>query len=286
MTDFHRRGAILGGLSLLAAPALADPETDQIERIEARLGGRVGLAVLDTRNGKSLSWRGDERFAMCSSFKWLLAATILAHADQGQLRLDEKISYTAAQLLPHSPITGAHVKEGGMRIEDMCAAAVEESDNAAANLLLAKLGGPKAVTAYARSLGDPTTRLDRNEPSLNDNRPGDPRDTTTPNAMLKTMKAVWTGDALKQSSREKLLDWLRKCDTGVHRLRAGLPASWGEGDKTGTGDRGAAVDNAIIWPPNRPPILAAAYLSDSSKPVEILEAAHAELGRIIGKVFA
>jgi beta-lactamase class A len=286
MTDFHRRGAILGGLSLLAGPASAGPETDQIfKQIEARLGGRVGLAVLDTGSGKSLSWRGGERFAMCSSFKWLLAATVLAHADQGQLRLDQKLSYTAAQLLVHSPITGAHVKEGGMRIEDLCAAAVEESDNAAANLLLARIGGPKTVTAYARSLGDGNTRLDRNEPSLNDNRPGDPRDTTTPDAMLKTMKTVWTGSALKLSSREKLLDWLRKCDTGAHRLRAGLPANWGEGDKTGTGDRGAAVDNAIIWPPNRPPILAAAYLSDSNKPVEMLETAHAELGRMIGATF-
>lgn len=285
--DFHRRGAILSGLSLLARPALAGPETNQFfKRMESRLGGRVGLAVLDTGSGKSLSWRGDERFAMCSSFKWLLAATVLAHADQGQLHLDRRISYTAAQLLAHSPVTGAHVKEGGMQIADLCAAAVEESDNAAANLLLATLGGPKAVTAYARSLGDATTRLDRNEPSLNDNRPGDPRDTTTPNAMAKTMKTVWTGAALKQASRAKLLDWLRKCDTGAHRLRAGLPSSWGEGDKTGTGARGAAVDNAIIWPPNRPPILAAAYLSDSSKPVEMLEAAHAELGRMIGAIFA
>jgi len=285
MIDFHRRSVILSGLSLLAGPALAGPDPI-FKRMEARLGGRVGLAVLDTGSGKSLSWRGDERFAMCSSFKWLLAATVLAHADQGHLRLDQRISYTAAQLLANSPVTGAHVKEGGMQIEDLCAAAVEESDNAAANLLLARLGGPKAVTAYARSLGDTTTRLDRNEPSLNDNRPGDPRDTTTPNAMAKTMKTVWTGDALKQASRGKLLDWLRKCDTGAHRLRAGLPVRWGEGDKTGTGARGAAVDNAIIWPPNRPPILAAAYLSDSDKPVETLEAAHAELGRMIGTIFA
>ena len=155
MNDFHRRSVILAGLSLLAGPALAGPERDRIfQRIETRLGGRVGLAALDTGSGKSLSWRGDERFAMCSSFKWVLTATVLAHADQGQLRLDQKISYTAAQLLPHSPVTGAHVKEGGMRIEDLCAAAVEESDNAAANLLLARLGGPKAVTTYARSLGD------------------------------------------------------------------------------------------------------------------------------------
>jgi beta-lactamase class A len=200
--------------------------------------------------------------------------------------LSEPISYTAAQLFPHSPVTAAHVKEGHMRIENLCAAAVEESDNGAANLLLTRIGGPASVTAYARSVGDTITRLDRNEPTLNENRPGDLRDTTTPDAMVQTMRTVWTGNVLQPASRAKLLDWLRKSNTGTHRLRAGIPAGWAEGDKTGTGDRGATVDNAILWPPNRPPILVAAYLSDSSKPVEQLEAAIADLGRLIGGRFA
>jgi beta-lactamase class A len=223
---------------------------------------------------------------MCSSFKWVLAASILKRADQGQLRLSEPVSYTSAQLIGHSPVTAAHVKEGHMRIEDLCAAAVEESDNGAANLLLARIGGPSGVTTFARSLGDQTTRLDRNEPTLNENRPDDPRDTTTPDAMVETMKTVLLGNVLRSSSREKLLDWLRKCDTGAKRLRAGIPKDWMEGDKTGTGERGAAVDNAIIWPPNRAPILAAAYVSDSTKPTEQLEAALAELGRLIAARFA
>ena len=287
--DFHRRSFVLSALGLLGGTirVRAQPADDAVFReIEARLGGRVGLSVLDTGNGKTLSWRGGERFAMCSSFKWVLAASVLSRADQGQLRLNDAISYTSAQLLAHSPVTGAHVKEGHMRIEDLCAAAVEESDNGAANLLLARIGGPKSVTAYARSVGDNVTRLDRNEPSLNDNLPGDPRDTTTPGAMVGTMKTVLLGDALQPKSRAKLLDWLRKCDTGAHRLRAGLPQSWSEGDKTGTGERGAAVDNAIVWPPHRAPILAAAYVSDSTKPTEQLEAALAELGRLIGARFA
>jgi beta-lactamase class A len=289
MKDFHRRGFVFSALGLVAGgmPAWAEPGADAVfKRIESRLGGRVGLSVLDTGSGKTLSWRGGERFAMCSSFKWVLAASVLARADKGQLQLNEKISYASAQLIGHSPVTAAHVKEGRMGIEDLCAAAVEESDNGAANLLLARIGGPASVTAYARSLGDGVTRLDRNEPTLNENRPGDPRDTTTPDAMVQTMKRVLVGDALHAGSRGKLLDWLRKCQTGAHRLRAGLPQSWNEGDKTGTGSRGATVDNAIIWPPNRAPILAAAYLSDSSKPVEELETAHAELGRLIGARFA
>lgn len=288
MRKIHRREFVLSGLGLVATSlsALGAAEDDQLfKRLEARLGGRVGLAVLDTGSGKTLSWRGKERFAMCSSFKWLLAASVLRRADRGELRLTDTISYAPAQLLPHSPVTGAHVKEGRMRIEDLCAAAVEESDNAAANLLLARIGGPASVTLYARSIGDAMTRLDRNEPRLNDNLPGDPRDTTTPEAMVGSMKAVWTGNALSAASRGKLLDWLRKCRTGTNRLRAGLPAAWSEGDKTGTGERGAAIDNAIIWPPNRAPILAAAYTSDTDKPVAMLEAAHAEMGRLIGKAF-
>ena len=289
MQVIHRRGFVLSGLGLLvsAAQAWAAPGADTtFKEIEARLGGRVGLSVMDTGSGKTLSWRGGERFAMCSSFKWVLAASVLARADQGQFRLSDTISYTSAQLLSHSPVTGAHVKEGHMRIEDLCAAAVEESDNGAANLLLARIGGPNSVTAFARSLGDSVTRLDRNEPTLNENRPGDPRDTTTPEAMVQTMKTVLIGNALRADSRAKLLDWLKKCDTGAHRLRAGIPASWSEGDKTGTGERGAAVDNAIIWPPHRAPILATAYMSDSNKSTEMLEAAIADLGRLIGTRFA
>lgn len=289
MRKIHRRSFVWCGFGLAAAslPALAATDGSRVFKdIEARLGGRVGLAVLDTGSGRSLSWRGSERFAMCSSFKWVLAASVLSRSDRGQLRLDERISYTSAQLIGHSPVTAAHVKEGHMRIEDLCAAAVEDSDNGAANLLLARIGGPASVTAYARSIGDTVTRLDRNEPTLNENHPGDPRDTTAPDAMVQTMKTVWTGNVLHPDSRGKLLDWLRQCKTGANRLRAGLPASWSEGDKTGTGDRGAAIDNAIIWPPNRAPILAAAYTSDSSKPVAMLEAAHAEMGRLIGRTFA
>ena len=223
---------------------------------------------------------------MCSSFKWLLATSVLARVELGQLGLKQVVSYSKADLLGHSPVTEAHVKRGGLPIETLCAAAVEESDNGAANLLLKQVGGPEGLTAYLRSIGDETTRLDRNEPMLNENRPGDPRDTTTPAAMVKTLRHVLTGDVLKPASRRLLLDWLGKSRTGANRLRAGLPENWRECDKTGTGGRGATVDNAIIWPPSRSPILAAAYLSGSAKSVEAREAAMAEMGRMIGEIFA
>jgi beta-lactamase class A len=291
MNKFNRRTCILAGLGLLAEgglfPALAAPDAQSaLRKLEARLGGRIGLAALDTGSGKSLSFRGDARFAMCSSFKWVLAAAILARVEQGQLSLDRLIAYDAYALLPHSPVTGAHLKEGEMKIGDLCAGMIATSDNGAANLLLKQVGGPAGYTGYLRRLGDKVTRLDRNEPKLNSNRPGDPRDTTTPNAMVGTMRRILTGDALKPASREQLLDWMRHCETGGQRLRAGLPPDWIEGDKTGTGGRGAAVDNAIVWPPGRKPILIAAYLSGSDKPVTALEAAHAEMGRLVASSFA
>jgi beta-lactamase class A len=290
MNKFHRREFILAGLGLAVTglPARAGETDARLKALEARLGGRAGLMVLDTGSGQQLTWRADERFAMCSSFKWLLATAVLAKTEQGALTLKQVISYSEKDLagLGVAPITRAHVKEGALSVETLCAAAVEESDNGAANLLLKQVGGPKGLTRYLRRIGDDTTRLDRNEPTLNENRPGDPRDTTTPSAMVKTMRKVLMGDALKPQSRDLLLDWLRNCKTGAKRLRAGLPADWQEGDKTGTGSRGATVDDAIIWPPKRAPILAAAYLSDSSKSVEEREAAMAEMGRLIAETFA
>ena len=289
MNKYNRRDCVLAGLGLLsggALPALAMPSAlPALRQLEARLGGRIGLAALDTGSGKSLSWRAVERFAMCSSFKWLLAAAILARVEQGRLTLEQIIPYSAGALLEHSPVTKAHLREGGMSIGALCAAMVEVSDNGAANLLLARIGGPAGYTRYLRALGDTVTRLDRNEPSLNSNLPGDARDTTTPDAMLRNMKRILTENALRPSSREKLLDWLRKSQTGANRLRAGLPANWTEGDKTGTGNRGATVDNAILWPPNRPPILVTAYLSGSDKPVKALEAGLAEIGRLVARAF-
>lgn len=280
---------MMAGLGLLAGsgfPALAAPPIPaELRDLEARLGGRIGLAALDTASGKTVSWRADERFAMCSSFKWLLAAAILARVEQGKLTLDQIVPYSAKALLAHSPVTSARLHEGGMPVGDLCAAMIATSDNGAANLLLEKIGGPVSYTRYVREIGDTVTRLDRNEPSLNSNLPGDPRDTTTPDAMVRTMQRVLVGKALQASSREKLLDWMRKSETGANRLRAGLPASWREGDKTGTGVRGATVDNAILWPPGRPPVLVAAYLSGSDKPITALEAALADIGRMVAAAF-
>ncbi|XXX79908.1 class A beta-lactamase [Sorangium sp. So ce134] len=260
-----------------AAPALA--------RVEAQVGGRLGVAALDTASGARIGHRAAERFAMCSTFKALLAASVLARVDQGQLRLDHRVTYRESDLLEHAPVTRARLKEGGLTVEDLCAAVIEISDNTAANLLLAQIGGPAGLTAYLRGLGDEVTRLDRNEPALNENVPGDLRDTTTPDAMTDTVRAILVGDrGLQRASRERLASWMVRATTGLARLRAGLPKDWVVGDKTGTGN-GIANDVAVAWPPSRAPIVIACFVDAPSASADARNAAHAEVARIVAQAF-
>jgi beta-lactamase class A len=246
----------------------------------------VGVAVLDTHDGSHLAHRGDEQFAMCSTFKWLLAAAVLAQVDRGAITLDQSIRYGSVDVLSNSPVTAAHVGAGALTIDLLCAAVVEVSDNTAANLLLPLVDGPSGLTSYLRKHGDRYTRLDRNELTLNTNLLGDPRDTTTPNSMVETMNRLLVGDALSANSRDRLIGWLKNCRTGLSRIRSGIPSDWIAGDKTGTGYNGAVNDVAIAWPPKRPPLLIAVYLSESQASVEALSAIHARVGGIVATHFA
>lgn len=223
---------------------------------------------------------------MCSSFKVLLAASVLARIDQRSLALDQPVAYLRTDLLEHSPRTEAQAGRGFMSVADLCAAAVEVSDNGAANLLIGLTGGPAALTAWLRQIGDPTTRLDRTELSLNTNLPGDPRDTTTPEAFVATLQWLLLGSVLSPASRTRLIDWMIGCETGRDRLRAGVPPRWRVGDKTGTGERGAVNDVAIVWPPGRPPILIAVLMSGSTRSVADLSAAQARVARTVIAAFA
>jgi beta-lactamase class A len=256
---------------------------DRIDDLEKEVGGRVGLAVLNTADGRRLLHRTDERFAMCSTFKLMLSAAVLSRIDAGTLRFEQPVSFTKADLLPNSPLADSHPDGAAVPLRAMLESVMEVSDNTAANRLLALIGGPEGYTAYLRSIGDPTTRLDRIERDLNSNLPGDPRDTTTPRAMLEDMRRVLLGDSLSSRSREQLLKWMRDCQTGRDRLRAQLPAGWSAGDKTGTGNRGAVNDIAIFYPPNRPPILVTCYLSGASAPIETLSSVHARIGSLIAE---
>jgi beta-lactamase class A len=273
-----RRDLLLATSSVMLAacasqgprPSATEPQTPpdangELARIEASVGGRVGVFALDTATGRTVAHRADERFAMCSTFKWMLAAAAFARIDRGEGSLQQRIAFGPADLMEVAPVAKEHVAEGAMTVEALARAAVTVSDNTAANLLLAWMGGPRALTAFFRQLGDTVTRLDRNEPSLNSNDPGDVRDTTSPRAMVGLMKAVLLGGALTTASRERLLALLQACETGKRRLRAGLPADWVVGDKTGTGNF-AFNDVAIAIPPGRAPILMAAYMSDPGGP--------------------
>ena len=233
--------------------------------IERRAQGRLGVAMYDTGSGLALGWRQDERFAMASTFKLVLAGWMLALVDQGKERLDARLHYDRSVVVAYSPVSGPRAGNGGgLTVGELCSATVSLSDNTAANVLLARHGGPAGFTAYVRSLGDAITRLDRTEPTLNEAAVGDPRDTSTPLAMLQTMQKLVLGDVLSPGSRARLQRWLVETSTGDKRLRAGVPG-WTVGDKTGTaGDSGTANDVAVMWPPgSAAPVLVTCYLTRS-----------------------
>jgi beta-lactamase class A len=218
---------------------------------------------------------------MCSTFKWLLAAQVLSLTDVGQEHLSRVIPYSQPDLLDYAPVTRAHVSEGGMTLSGLSTAAIQHSDNTAANLLLRVVGGPSSLTDFLRQLGDAMTRLDRTEPDLNGAVPGDVRDTTTPNAMVADMEALLTDGHLTRASRALLLDWLVGNTTGDDKLRAGLPQGWRIGDKTGTGAHGTTNDVAIVWPAPQRPVLVAAYLTETTAAPPACNQALAAVGRAV-----
>jgi beta-lactamase class A len=294
LPDLGRRSFLIGAASLIPAFRAAATQSAAIHAfgedtrftaIEKRLAGRLGVAALDTASGRRLGHRVAERFPLCSTFKFLAVAAVLKRVDEGQENLDRRVAYGPVDLLEYAPVTRQHVQEGGMSVSALCAAAIEYSDNTAGNLLLQSIGGPGAIGRYAATLGDGVTRLDRTEPTLNEAVPGDPRDTTSPAAMLGDLRAILLGNALLPASLQNIQAWLIANTTGGSRLRAGLPADWRVGDKTGTGEHGATNDIAILWPPGRAPILVAAYLTETTAPVAERNAALAEVGRIIAGSF-
>ena len=272
-------------LIFLAATA-ASGENDAVSRIaaiETRIGGRIGVAVLDTDNNSRIDHRASERFPMCSTFKFLAAAAVLKRVDEKKETLDRFVSYDANDILEYAPVAKEHLKDGGMTLGALCAAAIEQSDNTAGNLLLDSIGGPAGLTSFARSLADNATRLDRKEPELNSAIPGDERDTTTPAAMCSDMQRLLLGSALSESSRHQLEEWLQHNETGALMIRAGVPKDWLIGDKTGRGSNGATNDIAIMRPPKRAPVLLAIYSVGSTAAANDRQAAIAEVAKIVAE---
>ena len=289
---FSRRQAIAG--ALLAVPAVsalaggAGAATGgalekRLAELEARHKGRIGVAIHNLATGIRIGHRADERFLMCSTFKALLAAHILARVDRKEEALDRRIVVKKSDLVDWSPVVETRVGGKGISIAELCEAAITLSDNAAANLLLAASGGPKAVTAFLRGIGDEVTRLDRTEPTLNYREtPDDERDTTTPAAMAETLRRLIIGDVLSSRSRAQLAAWLVMNKTGDTRLRAGFPTDWLTGDKTGTnGDKyGNANVVAIAWSPDRGAVVVTAFCEIPGISGDERNAVIAEIGRI------
>ena len=272
-------------VALASGAHAAERAESALKTIHKRLGGRLGVHVLDSQSGRRFGIDDSSRYAMASTFKVPLAAALLWQVDRKAFTLDHRIRIEKSQLLPNSPAVEVKLMStaDAMTVRELLAAVVVQSDNAAANILLRAMGGPSSLTEFFRTLGDNTTRFDRFEPDLNSNVADDPRDTTTPRAMVDSLLAIFTRDELSIASRALLIDWMTASKTGLDRVRAGLPKSWNTGDKTGTGANGAVNDIVITYPPQRRPIFIAVYMSDSKLTPPELSAAHAEIGRIVAR---
>ncbi len=257
-----------------------------LKRIHKRIGGRLGVDVLDSQSGRRFGIDETSRYAMASTFKMPLAAALLWQIDRGAFGPERSLAISRQDMVHNSPAVEARLAAGGtaMTIRELCVAILTQSDNAAANVLLAGIGGPAALTNFFRtSVGDEVTRFDRTELELNSNLPGDPRDTTTPRAMVDSMLRIFTQDVLSLPARALLIDWMIASRTGLDRVRAGIPKSWQVGDKTGTGQNGSVNDLAVAYPPGRRPIFVAVFMSESKLSTIELGAAHAEIGRLVAE---
>ncbi len=294
MPNLYRRHLLALAAALpLPALALNSPELSQaLAALEARAGGRLGVAVLDSGSGAQVGHRADERFGLCSTFKLLLAGAVLQRIDAGRWPAGRAIRFGKADLVPHAPVVRAHLVQGVLSAVELAEATQTTSDNAAANLLLRELfGGPSGLTAWLRERGDAVTRLDRWEPEMSRLPPGELRDTSTPSAIAASAARLLTGDWLQADSRARLIAWMEATQTGTRRLRAGLPKGWRAGDKTGTGlhpsMQDLTNDVAIVWPgPDRAPWLIAAYYEGPRRSLDIQaadEAVLAEVGRLVGR---
>jgi len=282
----------LGAAAGTPPPELFDGPAPPFVMEERRGRGRLGVVAIDLRDMRRIVQRSRERFPLASTFKLPLVMAVLKRVDESAERLDRRIRFTANDIITYSPVVAQQPHGGTLTVAQLCAAAIEHSDNAAANLLLATIGGPSGVTAFMRRIGDPVTRLDRNEPALNETTPGDVRDTTTPEAIANLLARLVRSRLLTDASKARLYGWLRGATTGLTRIRAGVPAGWTVGDKTGT-TNSCGNDVAILWPPSsvavaprdRAPIVLAVYFAEVRGTDAERDAAIADVARSVVRSF-
>jgi beta-lactamase class A len=286
MLNPGRRAVALSLMGLAVPPAFAQSGSDDrvtrtILEVEQRLKARLGVVLRDLESGRTWTHRADDRFPMCSTFKALAGAAILARVDRGEEDLARRVVFQEADLVTYSPVTKERVGGAGMPLGEICAAAITTSDNTAGNQMLKELGGPEGLTLFLRSIGDEVSRLDRWETELNEAKPDDPRDTTSPSALTKTVQTLALGSALSAKSRDQLTAWLIANKTGGTKVRAGVPKDWRVGDKTGAGEYGTNNDTGIIWPPNRKPILLTILMTQTASSVTDKNAGMADIARAV-----
>ncbi|GJM11610.1 MAG: beta-lactamase [Pseudohongiella sp.] len=253
----------------------------RVQQVEENLGARLGFAVLDEESGRRWTFQADQRFPMCSTFKVLASAAFLTRVDRGEDSLDRRVVISTDDLVSYSPLTETRTGGQGMIMAEICEAALTLSDNTAGNIILESIGGPAGVTDFARSIEDEVSRLDRWETDLNEALVGDERDTTSPNAIVHSLRELFLGSALSDSSKNQLTQWMVANKTGDAKIRAGLPVTWVVGDKTGGGDNGTMADVAIVWPENRQPLIVAIYMTETSASFDDRNAGIAEIAKAL-----
>ena len=274
--------AVLLATQAQAAGATENPIIAAAQQAETQLDARVGLAIHDTGSGTSWQYNADERFPMTSTFKVLACGALLAQQDAGDEDLNRQVPISQSDLVTYSPVTETWVDQE-VSLNALCDATMRTSDNTAANKVLEALGGPDAVTAFLRSIGDEVTRLDRWETELNEATPGDSRDTTKPAAMVNSLHELLLGEALSPTAQATLTQWLEGNEVGGPLLRAGIPDDWRIGDRTGAGGHGSRSVVAILWPPGQAPLIAAIYLTQTEASMEQRNEAIASIGTAIAE---
>ena len=286
MQQFVMAGSLLLSLLACVTPIKSNGLAGFVAETEKRLDARIGLAVYDYQSGRRWEYNADDRFPITSTFKALACAAVLARVDAGAEDLERVVIVRESDLVPYAPVTERRLGGQGMTLHELCDATMSTSDNVAANLILKSLGGPEGLTGFARRIGDSVTRLDRWEIGLNEARPGDLRDTTTPNAMLQNLQRLLFGDVLSTDSRRQLADWLEGNKVGGPLIRAGFPDDWRIGDRTGTGGYGSRSVIAVIWPPGQRPVIVALYITETRASLDERNAAIAVIAGALREALA
>lgn len=270
--------------SFIPAPVFALDTTKLIQAVQAEesaLQARVGMTLFDVNTGTTWNYRGDERFPLNSTHKTFSCAALLAKVDGKALSLDQSVSISKEMLVTYSPIMEKSLSPETVTLGKLCQAAVSYSDNTAANVVFDTIGGATEFNAYMRSIGDEQTRLDRKEPELNEGTPGDVRDTTTPNAIVSSLRKILLGDGLSVSSRSELTQWMLDDQVAGALLRASLPSDWKIADKTGAGGYGSRSIVAVIWPPSKQPFVVAIYITQTKASMQASNQAIARIGVVL-----